>query len=254
MHCTVSRHCFPAGQRRFRASGQPMREATAKSIGARHVAANCHPDHVTIRTFRRNSFDAVAEAFLQGTAAGEGVGTAACWTVTGVSSPPSPIALGANRRHARPPERHRHRDGFRTTECLPGFPGDSRTPSCSAAHVGGPSRRWRRRRDGLSHDHHAQGRESLLANLATYHRRRRSRRDPARGGAQERDPQCRYPRRAAEETARRGYPAVARRRGRIAGIRPRGAEYGADAHGRYIACCSTPSCTDLCYRTPTSSG
>ena len=38
--------------------------ATYRDIGVRYVAANCHPDHDTICTFRRNNFDAVAEAFV----------------------------------------------------------------------------------------------------------------------------------------------------------------------------------------------
>ncbi len=40
-----------------------IERATHRDIGVRHVAANCHPDHDTICTFRRNSFDAVSAAF-----------------------------------------------------------------------------------------------------------------------------------------------------------------------------------------------
>ena len=36
-----------------------------RDIGVRYVAANCHPDHDLICTFRRSNFEAVAEAFLQ---------------------------------------------------------------------------------------------------------------------------------------------------------------------------------------------
>ena len=42
-----------------------IERATYRDIGVRYVAANCHPDHDTICTFRRSNFDAVAEAFLQ---------------------------------------------------------------------------------------------------------------------------------------------------------------------------------------------
>ena len=42
-----------------------IERATYRDIGVRYVAANCHPDHDTICTFRRNNFDAVAEAFVQ---------------------------------------------------------------------------------------------------------------------------------------------------------------------------------------------
>ncbi len=40
-----------------------IERATCRDIGVRHVAANCHPDHDTICTFRRNSFEAVSAAF-----------------------------------------------------------------------------------------------------------------------------------------------------------------------------------------------
>ena len=43
----------------------PIERATYRDIGVRYVAANCHPDHDTICTFRRSNFEAVAEAFLQ---------------------------------------------------------------------------------------------------------------------------------------------------------------------------------------------
>ena len=39
--------------------------ATYRDLGVRYVAANSHPDHDTICTFRRSNFEAVAEAFLQ---------------------------------------------------------------------------------------------------------------------------------------------------------------------------------------------
>ena len=42
-----------------------IERATYRDIGVRYVAANCHPDHDTICTFRRSNFEAVAEAFLQ---------------------------------------------------------------------------------------------------------------------------------------------------------------------------------------------
>ena len=42
-----------------------IERATYRDIGVRYVAANCHPDHDTICTFRRSNFDAVAAAFLQ---------------------------------------------------------------------------------------------------------------------------------------------------------------------------------------------
>ena len=40
-----------------------IERATPRDIGVRCVAANCHPDHDTICTFRRNSFEAVSAAF-----------------------------------------------------------------------------------------------------------------------------------------------------------------------------------------------
>ena len=42
-----------------------IERATYRDIGVRYVAANCHPDHDTICTFRRNNFDAVTAAFLE---------------------------------------------------------------------------------------------------------------------------------------------------------------------------------------------
>ena len=42
-----------------------IERATYRDIGVRYVAAHCHPDHEAICTFRRNNFDAVAEAFVQ---------------------------------------------------------------------------------------------------------------------------------------------------------------------------------------------
>ena len=42
-----------------------IERATYRDIGVRYVAANCHPDHDTICTFRRNHFEAVPEAFVE---------------------------------------------------------------------------------------------------------------------------------------------------------------------------------------------
>ncbi len=56
-----------------------IERATYRDIGVRYVAANCHPDHDTICTFRRSNFDAVARGVPAGTAAGEGAAAAACW-------------------------------------------------------------------------------------------------------------------------------------------------------------------------------
>ncbi len=42
-----------------------IERATYRDIGVRYVASNCHPDHDTICAFRRNNFEAVAEAFEQ---------------------------------------------------------------------------------------------------------------------------------------------------------------------------------------------
>ena len=42
-----------------------IERATYRDLGVRYVAANSHPDHDTICTFRRSNFEAVAEAFLQ---------------------------------------------------------------------------------------------------------------------------------------------------------------------------------------------
>ena len=42
-----------------------FRAKADRDIGVRYFAANCQPDHVTVCTFRRNNFDAVAEAFVQ---------------------------------------------------------------------------------------------------------------------------------------------------------------------------------------------
>ena len=42
-----------------------IERATYRDIGVRYVAANCHPDHDTICTFRRNNFGAVTAAFLE---------------------------------------------------------------------------------------------------------------------------------------------------------------------------------------------
>ena len=42
-----------------------IERATYRDIGVRCVASNCHPDHDTICAFRRNNFEAVAQAFEQ---------------------------------------------------------------------------------------------------------------------------------------------------------------------------------------------
>ncbi len=42
-----------------------IERATYRDLGVRHVAADCHPDHDTIRAFRRRNIEAVGEAFLQ---------------------------------------------------------------------------------------------------------------------------------------------------------------------------------------------
>lgn len=42
-----------------------IERATYRDVGVRYVTANCHPDHDTICKFRRENFEAVAEAFLQ---------------------------------------------------------------------------------------------------------------------------------------------------------------------------------------------
>ena len=42
-----------------------IERATYRDIGVRYVTANCHPDHDTICTFRRENFEAVGEAFLR---------------------------------------------------------------------------------------------------------------------------------------------------------------------------------------------
>ena len=42
-----------------------IERATYRDIGVRYVAANCHPDHDTICTFRRSNFEAVAEALRE---------------------------------------------------------------------------------------------------------------------------------------------------------------------------------------------
>jgi transposase len=46
-------------------SSRRIERATHRDIGVRYVAANRHPDHDTIATFRRANFQAVAESFLQ---------------------------------------------------------------------------------------------------------------------------------------------------------------------------------------------
>jgi hypothetical protein len=42
-----------------------IERATYRDLGVRLVAANTHPDHDTICSFRRNNFDAVSAAFLE---------------------------------------------------------------------------------------------------------------------------------------------------------------------------------------------
>jgi transposase len=46
-------------------SSRRIERATHRDLGVRYVAANRHPDHDTIATFRRENFTAVAESFLQ---------------------------------------------------------------------------------------------------------------------------------------------------------------------------------------------
>ena len=46
-------------------SSRRIERATYRDIGVRFVAANAHPDHDTIATFRRENFVAVSESFLQ---------------------------------------------------------------------------------------------------------------------------------------------------------------------------------------------
>ena len=46
-------------------SSRRIERATHRDIGVRFVAANQHPDHDTIATFRRENFQAVAKSFLQ---------------------------------------------------------------------------------------------------------------------------------------------------------------------------------------------
>jgi transposase len=46
-------------------SSRRIERATHRDIGVRFVAANRHPDHDTIATFRRENFTAVAASFLQ---------------------------------------------------------------------------------------------------------------------------------------------------------------------------------------------
>ncbi|MFQ5467080.1 MAG: transposase [Kiloniellaceae bacterium] len=46
-------------------SSRRIERASYRDIGVRFVAANVHPDHDTIATFRRENFQAVAESFLQ---------------------------------------------------------------------------------------------------------------------------------------------------------------------------------------------
>ena len=46
-------------------SSRRIERATRRDIGVRFVAANSHPDHDTIATFRRDNMAAVSESFLQ---------------------------------------------------------------------------------------------------------------------------------------------------------------------------------------------
>ena len=46
-------------------SSRRIERATSRDIGVRFVAANRHPDHDTIATFRRDNLAAVSESFLQ---------------------------------------------------------------------------------------------------------------------------------------------------------------------------------------------
>ena len=46
-------------------SSRRIERATRRDIGVRFVAANNHPDHDTIATFRRDNMAAVSESFLQ---------------------------------------------------------------------------------------------------------------------------------------------------------------------------------------------
>jgi len=46
-------------------SSRRIERATHRDIGVRYVAANLHPDHDTIASFRRRNFQAVAESFLE---------------------------------------------------------------------------------------------------------------------------------------------------------------------------------------------
>ena len=46
-------------------SSRRIERATHRDIGVRFVAANSHPDHDTIATFRRDNMAAVSESFLQ---------------------------------------------------------------------------------------------------------------------------------------------------------------------------------------------
>jgi transposase len=46
-------------------SSRRIERATYRDIGVRFVAANVHPDHDTIATFRRENFAAVSESFLR---------------------------------------------------------------------------------------------------------------------------------------------------------------------------------------------
>jgi len=46
-------------------SSRRIERATYRDVGVRYLTGDTHPDHDTICTFRRENFDAVAEAFLQ---------------------------------------------------------------------------------------------------------------------------------------------------------------------------------------------
>ena len=57
----VSIHCYANGI----FSSRRIARATRRDIGVRFVAADSHPDHDTIATFRRDEMAAVGESFLR---------------------------------------------------------------------------------------------------------------------------------------------------------------------------------------------
>ena len=46
-------------------SSRKIERASYRDIGVRYMTANCHPDHDTIATFRRENLEAISESFLQ---------------------------------------------------------------------------------------------------------------------------------------------------------------------------------------------